>query len=62
MESSLTLDDMINNPHLLLSVVNMVFASDTRQQYNTPQTTNSMNVTSAHSTYKTKQQAETQAN
>ena len=34
MESSLTIDDMINNPDLLLSAVNETFASDTTQQYN----------------------------
>ena len=38
MEPSLTIDDMINNPDLLLSAVNETFASDTTQQYNTPQT------------------------
>ena len=38
MESSLTIDDMINNPDLLLSAVNETFASDTIQQYYTPQT------------------------
>ena len=38
MESSLTIDDMINNPDLLLSAVNETFASDTTQQYYTPQT------------------------
>ena len=38
MEPSLTIDDMINNPDLLLSAVNETFASDTTQQYYTPQT------------------------
>ena len=38
MEPSLTIDDMINNPDLLLSAVNETFASDTIQQYYTPQT------------------------
>ena len=38
MESSLTIDDMINNPDLLLSAVNGTFASDTTQQYYTTQT------------------------
>ena len=38
MEPSLTIDDMINNPDLLLSAVNEIFASDTSQQYYTPQT------------------------
>ena len=38
MESSLTIDDMINNPDLLLSAVNETFASNTTQQYYTPQT------------------------
>ena len=38
MESSLTIDDMINNPDLLLSAVNETFASDTTQQYYAPQT------------------------
>ena len=38
MESSLTIDDMINNPNLLLSAVNEAIASDTTQQYYTPQT------------------------
>ena len=38
MESSLTIDDMINNPDLLLSAVNETFVSDTPQQYYTPQT------------------------
>ena len=38
MEPSLTIDDMINNPDLLLSAVNETFASDTTQQYHTPQT------------------------
>ena len=38
MESSLTIDDMINNPNLLLSAVNETIASDTTQQYYTPQT------------------------
>ena len=38
MESSLTIDDMINNPDLLLSAVNETFASDTTQQYYTTQT------------------------
>ena len=38
MESSLTIDDMINNPSLLLSAVNETIASDTTQQYNTPKT------------------------
>ena len=38
MEPSLTIDDMINNPDLLLSAVNETFASDTSQQYYTPQT------------------------
>ena len=38
MESSLTIDDMINNPDLLLSAVNETFASDTTQQYYMPQT------------------------
>ena len=33
MEPSLTIDDMINNPDLLLSAVNETFASDTSQQY-----------------------------
>ena len=33
MESSLTLNDMINNPDILLSAVNEVFACDTTQQY-----------------------------
>ena len=37
MESSLTLDDMINNPDILLSAVNETFAGDTAQQYCTPQ-------------------------
>ena len=32
---SLTIDDMINNPDLLLSAVNETFASDTTQQYYT---------------------------
>ena len=34
----MTIDDMINNPDLLLSAVNETFASDTTQQYYTPQT------------------------
>ena len=38
MESSLTIDDMTNNPDLLLSAVNETFGSDTTQQYYTPQT------------------------
>ena len=38
MEPSLTIDDMINNPDLLLSAVNETFASDTTQQYYTQQT------------------------
>ena len=38
MEPSLTIDDMINNPDLLLSAVNETFASDKTQQYYTPQT------------------------
>ena len=38
MEPSLTIDDMINNPDLLLSAVNETFASDTTQQYYTLQT------------------------
>ena len=38
MEPSLTIDDMINNPDLLLSAVNETFASDTTQKYYTPQT------------------------
>ena len=38
MESSLTIDDMINIPDLLLSAVNETFASNTKQQYYTPQT------------------------
>ena len=38
MEPSLTIDDMINNPDLLLSAVNETFASDTTKQYYTPQT------------------------
>ena len=38
MEPSLTIDDMINNPDLLLSAVNETFAGDTTQQYYTPQT------------------------
>ena len=38
MESLLTIDDMINNPDLLLSAVNETFASDTTQQYYMPQT------------------------
>ena len=38
MEPSLTIDDMINNPDLLLSAVNETFASDTTQQYYKPQT------------------------
>ena len=38
MESSLTIDDIINNPCLLLSAVNETIASDATQQYYTPQT------------------------
>ena len=38
MEPSLTLDDMINNPDILLSAVNETFANDMTQQYYTPQT------------------------
>ena len=38
MESSLTLDDMSNNPDILLSAMNETFASETTQQYHTPQT------------------------
>ena len=38
MESLLTIDDMINNPGVLLSAVNETFASDMAQQYYTPQT------------------------
>ena len=38
MEPSLTIDDMINNPDLLLSAVNETFARDTTQQYYMPQT------------------------
>ena len=38
MEPSLTLDDMINNPDILLSAVNETFAYDMTQQYYTPQT------------------------
>ena len=38
MESSLTLDDMSNNLDILLSAMNETFASDTTQQYHTPQT------------------------
>ena len=38
MEPSLTLDDMINNPDILLSAVNEAFANDMTQQYYTPQT------------------------
>ena len=38
MEPSLTIDDMINNPDLLLSAVNETFASDMTQQYYMPQT------------------------
>ena len=38
MEPSLTLDDMINNPDILLSAVNETFAGDMTQQYYTPQT------------------------
>ena len=38
MESFLTIDDMINNPGVLLSAVNETFASDMAQQYYTPQT------------------------
>ena len=41
MEPSLTIDDMINNPDLLLSAVNETFASDTSQQYYTPLTPSS---------------------
>ena len=38
MEPSLTLDNMINNPDILLSAVNETFANDMTQQYYTPQT------------------------
>ena len=38
MESSLTIDDMINNLNLLLSAENVTIASDTTQQCYTPQT------------------------
>ena len=38
MEPSLTRDDMINNPVILLSAVNETFAGDMTQQYYTPQT------------------------
>ena len=38
MKSSLTLDDMINNPDILLSATNKKFAGDMTQQYCTPQT------------------------
>ena len=39
MEPSLTLDDMINDPDILLSAVNETFAGDMTQQYYTSQTT-----------------------
>ena len=39
MEPSLTLNDMINDPDILLSAVNETFAGDMTQQYYTPQTT-----------------------
>ena len=38
MDSSLTIDDMINNPEVLLSGVNETSASDMTQQHYTPQT------------------------
>ena len=38
MEPSLKLDDMINNPDILLSAVNETFANDMTQQYYTLQT------------------------
>ena len=38
MEPSLTIDDMINNPDLLLSALNETFASNMTQQYYTPKT------------------------
>ena len=60
MESSLTIDDMINNPDLLLSAVNETFASDTTQQYYTPPKTPSVYIPQPVQQMLQKQQSKTQ--